>query len=265
MALPDWYSIKAELTREIKKELARDQITYEEYSRLYLNAFPAPTPPGEKLPDWIIPFFHPYENEVRTATQIRVHQDPSLMLTVITALLPDGRTISTRISDLLLESISLDTSFLDQFATSLALPTVVSQYPILGWRIWLPREDTMYGYYNKPWASPLLEATCSHNTPPPHEGLRMRCGIYLLKEPDVFSDLTRVSEYIVGLAVAERVIEHEYGYRAGLVRCIALSGPTTAPGWDGIPIMSYKELGEYEQFLRSNPESIPYPDDLPAP
>lgn len=222
--------------------------------------------PGASLPDWIMPFFSPYENEVRTATHIKVHRDEASPSTFVMAYLPDGRHVGVRITDETLASLPFDTSFLVPFKPP--LPIVSSPYPILGWRQWkmgsLPpigRKEGMFGLFGQHWETPLMQARCARGHSAPWEGCR--CGIYLTKDNH---EMKWSESYAIGLVVATNLIEHEYGYRAGLVRCIAITAiHPKAHGWDGIPIMSPLEQQSYAASLREDLSLIPYPDDLPAP
>lgn len=234
-----------------------------DYTNLYLND----TPPGSRLPEWLLQAFSPYTEQARQASLIEVHRDEVHACTIVIAHC-GGSSYNVAITDNYLDYINVNHTSLVRLVSTLPppppLPISTSPYPILGWRMW-EGGNYMAGYYGTFWPTPFLEAECHNKTSPsPHEDIRDRCGIYLLKNPNAL-DLGWSPDVYTGLCVAERVIEHESGYRAGLVRCIALDKCTDAPGWDGIPIMSDKELGEYEQFLLSNPEQIPYPNDVPAP
>lgn len=263
MALPNW--------NEIRKELLKGQVTYE---KLYLNGWtktlPEPTPVGERLPDWLTYAFRPYSEEVRRAHRIDVSRDEASCTVRIVVHCEGGRTYGLNIPDEALIRNGLD---LTALAPTVSLPVVRSPHPILGWRQWelkdTPKAEDklpgMYGLWGMRWETPLLQAICtkipSHSAPVED----CRCGIYFHEHPS-FSDSDDGGRFVKGIVVSTNVIQHEYGYRAGLVRCIAISGVhPQAHGWDGIPILPGIRLGKYITELRENPSLIPYPDDIPAP
>lgn len=150
------------------------------------------------------------------------------------------------------------------------LSVISSPHPVLGWRQWRVGDTPtlnkvgMFGLYGQHWETPEMRARCAKGHDAPAENCR--CGIYFYKHPLFAEGAGHSGKFVEGIIVATNVIEHEYGYRAGLVRCIAISGiHPLAYGWDGIPIMPGIELGKYIESLRDNPNLIPYPNDIPAP
>lgn len=237
----------------------------------YLKRVPPRDYPGRRLPEPILHMFGEHQASVENATEIRIHRDEMSMGVTIAACCGNQQWIHLTITDETLYFLNIDPSSLAPPLPPLS--TFVSRYPILGWRQWRiggADLDGMYGFHGKRWETPFYVAECIVNSGVPnvpHD--RCRCGIYLSKNlpynnPDYlpYGD----SNYALGLVVAERIVEHEYGYRAGIARCIAIDKVSpTAHGWDGIPIMSLYDLQILEMELRNFPTNIPYPNDSPAP
>lgn len=215
--------------------------------------------PGRRLPEPILHMFREHRASVENATEIRIRRDEMSMGVTIAACCGNQQWIHLTITDETLCFLNIDPGTLAP--PLLPLPTLVSQYPILGWRQWRI-EMGMFGFHGKRWDTPLHVAECIMSPGDvPHD--RCRCGVYIAKYLPQYLD---APYYALGLVVAERVVEHEHGYRAGIARCIAIDKVhPEAYGWDGIPIMSLLDLRLYEQELHAFPTTIPYPNDSPAP
>lgn len=259
MAVDDW--------DKVKKILLKEQITYEQFTKLYRNdwikTLPMPTPVGEKLPGWLLQAFHPHQEEVRRAHRIEVSRDEASQTTVILARCDSG-TLGVRLSD---EFLLYHDADLAALIAPPPLPVVRSPYPILGWRQWRMgntlSKKGMFGLFGQHWETPEMRAKCAKGHAAPAENCR--CGIYFYKDQS-YAHSEMGDNYVPGLVVATNVIEHQYGCRAGLVRCIGIGGVhPEAYGWDGIPILTDSELGKLMHSLREDPSLIPYPNDLPAP
>jgi hypothetical protein len=227
-----------------------------------------PPPPKPIVPPVLVRLFAANGYDVTGATKIEVHRDPATLYTEVTV--HTGRNYFViRFTDEMWAGYGLN---LDEISPP--LPRVQSRYPILGWRQWELRDANkteiagewsagMYGLFGKIWETPLMQAYCNGKPSAPHE--METCGIYFRKRA-VGSPIALGRVYAEGLVVAESVIEHEYGYRAGLVRCIAISRVhPEAHGWDGIPIMSFTEQYDLFNTFFFDPSTIPYPNDVPAP
>ncbi len=110
-----------------------------------------------------------------------------------------------------------------------------SPTPILGFRGWHVRDGRLHGAV-RPWPTPIHHAGCvkrgRQDVAPaidvPHtngECGRPACGIYATKEPgpivDMFIDLG--GAVAVGIVeLSGKVVEHEYGYRAGVAMAVAM-------------------------------------------
>lgn len=212
--------------------------------------------PGKRLPELILHMFKEHRSLVENATEIRIYRDEMSAGINIEARCYQ-QSIALAISDETLYYLNIPPESLAPPPPP--LPIVRSRYPILGWRQWRLAEG-MFGFHGKKWETPFYVAECGLPGNIPHD--RCRCGIYLSKDPLNNS----AYDYALGLVVAEKVVEHEYGYRAGIARCIAIDKLShKSHGWDGIPIMSAPILQLYAMELRHSPETIPYPNDSPAP
>ena len=108
-----------------------------------------------------------------------------------------------------------------------------SPVPVLGFRMWTLRRTGLHGA-KVTWRSPSLVAEClstGERVGLPHvDGRcgRLGCGVYATKElrPLLTAHLRPQSHgYAVGLvALAGRVVEHEFGYRAERAQITALVG-----------------------------------------
>jgi len=108
---------------------------------------------------------------------------------------------------------------------------------VLGFRSWnarliYPRKNSVpVGVYCQPWETPIKRAECcspfgveryKHKAP----AWQCECGIYLWKEFRPQLDLTVAPDLFTGLCRASgTIIEHEHGYRAETVECVALIAP----------------------------------------
>lgn len=245
------------------------------------NAPPPPkvvAPPrlSDHIPVWIWRHITAeYRENILNCHRINVTDNPINFTTEIEFHCPEGLMVRLMLTyDMISHSY-----FSDEMETFIRavrpplLPVISSPCPVIGWRQWrihaeLPvfSDNGMFGLFGKRWETPLMQATCSKGHTAPYEDCR--CGIYSMKSPSFLLDgpVPWKASYVNGIVVATDVIEHEFGYRAGLVRCIAITGiHPEAYGWDGIPVMTDIELGEYITALREDPSTTPYPNDLPAP
>ncbi len=100
-----------------------------------------------------------------------------------------------------------------------------SPVPILGFRLWRLTPQGMRGVV-QPWREPRLEAVCPRGPGVPHEAPGCRCGIYALKGPgELWGLRLRAGPVLVyGLvALSGKVVEHEFGYRAGCAEAVAVA------------------------------------------
>ena len=108
-----------------------------------------------------------------------------------------------------------------------------SPWPVFGYRIWIVKEDGLYGAWDR-WTTPELTAKCRqrqvNREPVPHENTDCgppSCGIYAVKELPVLLGEFFEADYsslAVGLvALAGRVIEHTRAFRAQHARVVAMS------------------------------------------
>lgn len=249
----------------------KDTLTYQQY---YLNTQPPLSPPrlSDHIPAWMwANIALEYRERILNCHRIEVFDNSMNFTTEIDFHCANGETIRLTLTyDTMSHSYFSDD--IETFIRAIKpppLPVISSPTPVLGWRQWVIgspptfSEKGMFGLYGKRWETPLMRATCTKGHTAPAEDCR--CGIYFLKYPTWPYNEPREGKYVRGIVVATDVIEHEYGYRAGLVRCIGISDVhPEAHGWDGIPVMPGIKLGNYIQSLREDPSLIPYPDDLPA-
>lgn len=233
-----------------------NSVALPDFNSIYLNRFP--TPSYVTVPEWILSMCGEWSAQVENTTvQLTITRNEVTSSHIINMELVSGEVVHLTITDELMQSLGF--TMPRPALMELKLETFYSPWPVLGWRGWQvdigDSDSDMVGYYGHTWHTPSLEASCVRDHDAPYAS--HNCGIYLLKQPYALDDWGTF-DYI-GLVVATNVIEHERGYRVGKARCIALSDTPQSPGWDGITVMTTKELGEYEQSLLADPDSIPAP------
>lgn len=107
-----------------------------------------------------------------------------------------------------------------------------SPIPVFGYRIWVIRNNGLYGAMTRWWA-PELTSICLNQVKGddiPHSIRRCgppACGIYATKELDVLRKELGVGDidgYVVGVVALEgKVVEHTRGYRAARARAAAVT------------------------------------------
>jgi hypothetical protein len=106
-----------------------------------------------------------------------------------------------------------------------------SPQPVLGYRLWVVRDDALYGV-KMPWPGRALVATClsrgGSDEIPHTDGRcgRLGCGVYAAKSVDPLYmgfDIEGVGNVALGLvALTGKVVEHDSGYRAAVATVVAL-------------------------------------------
>lgn len=218
----------------------------------------------------------------RLVDRIISHRDPvnqSLVLTVEGGLDQNGGRVGQviQVTDQLLAEIDPETlisGWADEVAAGLALaveaprirtmlrealgisdpltpPYTSIPHYIWGWRFWAISYGWLVGMHDVPWPSPHLTAVCRHRhdrTP----ALGCRCGIYLNKDAPTTSSIVfpsgRKIKTLYGYCRAWGVVvEHEHGYRAEHVECVALLPGEGDLGdlpkeWQDLPVLRRDRL-----------------------
>jgi hypothetical protein len=145
-----------------------------------------------------------------------------------------------------------------------------SPTPVLGFRMWVIRDNGLYGAKTK-WRIPKLRSICLNSVPGqdvPHSTTRCgppACGVYATKELATLRKELGVGDidgYVLGVvALSGKVVEHESGYRGAVAQAIDVAGR-----WNGHHIMTsdtgdisnafgdpdetFKDLGESNSLVK---------------
>lgn len=136
---------------------------------------------------------------------------------------------------------------------------VWSPTPVRGFRVWSIQSNAIFGNQTQ-WHGPSLAGHCLRGVPGediPHSMERCGpppCGIYAVKSLDSFMPSVaafQINHTVVGVvAMAGKVVEHEFGYRAQRATAIAVVA------YDGGRRVAVTAPDEVEDLFRDPDETI---------